>query len=1068
MIAGISNPPLTCQQLRVDEQVEVRALFCPGVKKLAPKAEELTFSQRHKDAESHGMTTTLHIPSKTIMLSRNFKDGVPCDPASDRRRRVPGLDDVKSATGHATVDTRPCAENMRLGRNIERNIFKIATWNVRTLYQSGKLNNAINEMKRLKIDLLGMSEIRWPGSGKCEKEDATMFYSGSRGEDANHRHGVAVLVNNKIRKHIKNFIPYSERCMLIQISSRPVDLNIIQVYAPTAESTDEEAEDFYQQLEDITKNLKKQDVTIIMGDFNAKIGRGEVGDIVGKFGLGARNERGDRLIQFCQEKNLTLTNTWFQLPPRRLYTWKAPQDRPEHLVRNQIDFIAINKRFRNAIIAAKTYPGADIKSDHVPLVAQLRVRLKIPIEKHKNKSLDRGQLRNPEIKAKLTESINNNLARTTATTGDIEKDWSNLRDAIRKSAKEEIGHFEKKKKNDWMTDEILDLFERRRESKNNPERYKEIDRTVNRKIKEAKEKWLREKCQEIEELERKHDSFNMHKKVKEFTYTYRKRQVGKLVDENNKLIVDKEEQIEMWEAYIKDLFTDYRHATNTLELDGPEILKSEVIKALEQTKDGKAAGCDEIPAEFLRLINENNLNIVLDLFNKIYDSGQIPSDWLKSTFITLPKKANSKKCSEYRLISLMSHTLKVFLRVIHSRIRTKLEQSIGNTQFGFRCGYGTREPLFAMQVLIQKCLDQQKDVYACFIDYEKAFDTVNHDKLIELLRLSGLDTKDIQIIKNLYWNQTAHIQYGDMKGRDIDIARGVRQGCVLSPLLFNLYSEQIFIEALEECDKGIKINGVPISNLRYADDTVLLADNVEDLQTMLNRVTTIGNQAGLKINRNKTKFMVISRRKIQNADLHIEMEPIERVHRFKYLGYTINDEWDPDLEIKIRIEMARSAFIKMRKLLSNRNLSIGTRWRATKCYVLSTLLYGVEGWTLKVATMQKLEAFEMWLYRRILRIPWTDRVTNAEVLRRMAKDLELITTIKKRKASYLGHIFRNDKYGLLQLIMEGKIEGRRGLGRKKKSWLKNLREWFQIPEASNIIHAAQNREVYHMMVANLR
>ncbi|XP_072400277.1 uncharacterized protein [Diabrotica undecimpunctata] len=203
---------------------------------------------------------------------------------------------------------------------------------------------------------------------------------------------------------------------------------------------------------------------MVMGDFNSKAGKGEVSEVVGK------------------------------------YTWRSPQDRTGYIVRNQIDFITINKRFRNAIISAKTYPGADINSDYNPLVAQLRVRLKTLIQKQNNKRLDMDQLRNPEIKVKLTNSINSNVALTT-NTDDIEKDWINLRDAICNGAKEVIGDYERKKKNEWMTDEILHLMGRRRENKNNSEQYKELDRTVSRKIKESKEKWLQEKCQEIEELE---------------------------------------------------------------------------------------------------------------------------------------------------------------------------------------------------------------------------------------------------------------------------------------------------------------------------------------------------------------------------------------------------------------------------------------------------------------------------------------------------------------------------------------------------------------------------------------
>ena len=307
-----------------------------------------------------------------------------------------------------------------------------------------------------------------------------------------------------------------------------------------------------------------------------------------------------------------------------------------------------------------------------------------------------------------------------------------------------------------------------------------------------------------------------------------------------------------------------------------------------------------------------------------------------------------------------------------------------------------------------------------------------------------------------------------MSTTDIEILKGVRQGCILSPLLFNLYSESIFQEAVEYLEVGIKVNGKPINNIRYADDTVLLAGNEKDLQCLVDRVSSISQSHGLKININKTKFMIISKQNIENIRIQVEDQNIERVRRFKYLGCWLNDKWDPDEEIKHRIEIARNTFFKMKTLLCNRDLNLTTRWRATKCYVLSTLLYGVEGWTLKARTMSRLDSFEMWLYRRMLKISWTERITNLEVLERMCKDQELLTTIKRRKAAYFGHIFRNNKYSFLQLIVEGKIEGRRGIGRKRFSWLRNLRQWFNIGEASAIIRLAQDREEFQLMVANLR
>lgn len=117
--------------------------------------------------------------------------------------------------------------------------------------------------------------------------------------------------------------------------------------------------------------------------------------------------------------------------------------------------------------------------------------------------------------------------------------------------------------------------------------------------------------------------------------------------------------------------------------------------------------------------------------------------------------------------------------------------------------------------------------------------------------------------------------------------------------------------------------------------------------------------------------------------------------------------------------------------------------------------------------MQRLEAFEMWIFRRLLKIPWTRRITNENVLRMMGTDRELLQHVKQRKTGYLGHVYRGEKYQLLRLLMEGKIEGRRGLGRRKCSWLKNIREWTGL-DTCTLLRAARNREEFAGIVANLQ
>lgn len=159
-------------------------------------------------------------------------------------------------------------------------------------------------------------------------------------------------------------------------------------------------------------------------------------------------------------------------------------------------------------------------------------------------------------------------------------------------------------------------------------------------------------------------------------------------------------------------------------------------------------------------------------------------------------------------------------------------------------------------------------------------------------------------------------------------------------------------------------------------------------------------------------------------------------------------------------------FNKMRNLLCNRSLNINIRLRFVHCYVYSILLYGCETWTIKMNTMRRLEAFEMWIYRRLLKIPWTDHVRNEEVLGRLNKERELLANIKKRKTAYLGHVMRSSRAKLLKLIIEGKVEGRRGLGRRKHSWLKNLRDWTGL-NSHELFRAAQDRQCFAAIVANL-
>ena len=156
-------------------------------------------------------------------------------------------------------------------------------------------------------------------------------------------------------------------------------------------------------------------------------------------------------------------------------------------------------------------------------------------------------------------------------------------------------------------------------------------------------------------------------------------------------------------------------------------------------------------------------------------------------------------------------------------------------------------------------IEMQRDLYICFIDYTKAFDKVKHEELINKLEKLNLDGKDLRTIKNIYWQQTAAIKVDQQIGPYQNIKMGVRQGCVFSPDLFNLYSDYI-MRAIDNIP-GIVVGGYNLNNLRFADDTALVASDQNNLQKMVNTITEESEKMGLSLNTNKTEVMTISKEK---------------------------------------------------------------------------------------------------------------------------------------------------------------------------------------------------------------
>ena len=227
---------------------------------------------------------------------------------------------------------------------------------------------------------------------------------------------------------------------------------------------------------------------------------------------------------------------------------------------------------------------------------------------------------------------------------------------------------------------------------------------------------------------------------------------------------------------------------------------------------------------------------------QIWTTQQWPQDWKRSVFIPNPKIGNAKECSNYRTLALISHASKVMLKILQARLQQYVNCELPDIQAGFRKGRGTRDQIANICWIMEKAREFQKDI--CFLDYAKAFDCVEHNKLWKILKEMGIPDHLTYFLRNLYADQEAAVRTGHGTTDWDQIGKGVSQGCILSPCLFNFYAEYFLRNTgLEEAQAGMKTSGRNINNLRYADDTTLTAEG-EELKRLLMKVKVESEKVG--------------------------------------------------------------------------------------------------------------------------------------------------------------------------------------------------------------------------------
>ena len=226
---------------------------------------------------------------------------------------------------------------------------------------------------------------------------------------------------------------------------------------------------------------------------------------------------------------------------------------------------------------------------------------------------------------------------------------------------------------------------------------------------------------------------------------------------------------------------------------------------------------------------------------------------------------------------------------------------------------------------------------------------------------------------------------------------------MLSPCLSNLYAEHIMRNTgLDEAQAGIKVAGRNISNLRYADDTTLMAESEEELKSLLMKVKDEIEKVGLKLSIQKTKIMVSG----SITSWEIDGETLETVSDFIFLVSKITADGDCSHEIKRCLLLGRKVMTNVDSILKSRDITLPTKVCLVKAMVFPVVVYGYESWTVKKAECWKIDASELWCWKRLLRIPWTARRSNQSILKEISPGCSLEGLMLKLKLQYFGHLMR--------------------------------------------------------------
>lgn len=951
----------------------------------------------------------------------------------------------------------------RSGRRAKkRNIVRVGTWNVRSMLIAGRLEETAREMRRYNVGILALQETRWRGTGRIDREHYTVYYSG---EEKQGKNGTAFMIDKRYRGRVKKFKPINGRLCSITITNKQANITIVNAYAPTEDAEEGKKSEFYEKIEEIYGDIPKNDIVLIMGDFNAKVGREDHNaGIAGKETIHAEtNDNGSRLCNLAFTTDTIISSTKFRHRMEHKITWLWPGKKEG----NQIDHILISKKWDRIIHDVRSFRGANVDTDHILLIAKMKLKIIKGTNPRSNvKKWNIDKLREDTVSREFAHTLGQKLAEHEEVR--IEEDWGNIREDIIQTADTVLGHRQATERNEWFDAECECAVKEKNSARNTwLSAGKDKELQDYRKKRSRSTKLMRRKKTEwlnnfMTELER-----NNKDGRKLFQYVRRQGSTKRITPEIEK---------QKWESHFKKLYATERsqeYLGNHQTVESPSIQEDpptpeELKYIIKGLKTNKAAGPDGVVNELIRNGGDQLQKRIHNLIVKIWKEEKMPTDWKEGLLLPIHKKGDPTKCENYRGIMLLNTAYKILTAIIRKRLEKYTEEILGDYQQGFRPGRSTMDAVHTITQVIEKAYEHNIELHILFIDFKQAFDSINRCKLLEEMENMNVPPKLIRLAKMTMDGSIARALTREGTTEEINIQRGVRQGDALSTTLFNI-----------ALDGTVKATGMYETIIRsswqliaYADDIALIAKNKRSLEKGLLMLEREAGKRGLEINEEKTKYMASTRKSKDNDYIKIGPYTFKQVETFRYLGVTISGKADRSTEISERVKAGNRTYWRYRRLLIDRNIGLKTKLRIYKTAIRPVATYGAEVMCLTDKDQEKLRVFERKVLRKILGPKKTEEgqyraLMNFEIEQALEGE-DIVKTCKQQRLRWFGHVQRRSHDASIRRVLEWRPMEDRLRGRPRMRWEDQVLKDISALNVKNWRKQVKDREAWRELIARVR